>query len=270
MYQNIITDPEPIELKIDAMTSPTHFIYVYIQKSIWYELRYSIQSVQKFFKGGAKVFVVGDDPKIKGITYIPVKRIMPRDVEGTHYRSNDAHYKLNVIANTKEINEEFVYMYDDTFILKPITMDAFKRYSYGLVSFEYLTEQRYGLNYKDLMKKTVDLLKPPAYNYDTHLPHVFHKSKVKKLIKKYNLLETQCLFNTLYHNEYYNKPDVILDDSQQILARATGPHTAIGLQNLCDGKIFLNYHNMALNEELKKFIKDKIAGVKPPRNRFGY
>lgn len=68
--------------KIKDVYSTVHFVYVYIDAEptqggpIWRELYYSIRSVQRFFKGlPYKIFVVGDHPRVKGVTHVPCERI---------------------------------------------------------------------------------------------------------------------------------------------------------------------------------------------------
>ena len=225
------------------------------------EIYYSILSIHKFFKGSKKIFCVGDNPKIRGVIHIPHKNI----TKVSHPKAADSIAKLKIIANHPAINEDFVYMYDDIVLLKPCT-EADLRVSRAIDLVispgTYFTPGRGpSSKWKGFLMRTMTILKSqgfPTWNYETHLPRWFNKSRVTEIITKYGLEKAdknQMLFASLYFNNYEKEPGQVLVQKTNIKAGVYEPHQPKGLAKIVDGKLFLNYDNTGLNKHLKTYIK---------------
>ena len=252
---------------IKDVYSTVHFVYVYIDCDntqggpMWRELYYSVRSIQTFFKElPFKIFVVGDHPRIKGVTHIPCERIKGK----RNAKVFDATKKLLKIVDTPEINDDFIYMYDDIVLLKKLTINDF----IPVIANDHVDNiQEYWK--RGFRKPSDEWIKPfnmtilklkhhklPTYNYETHLPRYFNKNKVKEIITKYKLEEQVYMFSTLYFNTFYTKPDIILRGTENIKADITIPLEDYAMDRFIKGRKFLNYNDMGLNRSLQKYIKN--------------
>jgi hypothetical protein len=157
------------------------------------ELRYSLRSVRKFFPK-SEIVVVGDAPS----WYIGKKIQVPqsRDKYGNAYNN------LNAICNSKEIEDTFVFMNDDFFIIKPVReidylhggllLNKFKKYHLLAPNSAYT--RRLLQTYKTL--KRFNIQEP--LDYELHVPMIVEKEKLKKSIQ----------YNVLWRSVYGNVFDV--------------------------------------------------------------
>jgi len=241
----------------------THFVYVYASQGVlWEELYRSIQSVHKFFQGSKKIFVVGDKPNVRGVIHIK----HDRTVNVPHPKAADSIAKLKMIVADDRINEEFVYMHDDMIILKPCKEADFRVVrandlcvSPGL----YFTKQsKQSSKWKSFFMRSMTVLKRngyPMWNYETHTPRWFNKTRVTEVIEKYGMDKptdkAQVLFASMYYNTYFKEPQQVLTKNLNIKAGVYEPHEKMWLEKNISGKLFLNYDNTGLNNHLKTFIR---------------
>jgi len=241
----------------------THFVYVYVSQGVmWEELYRSIQSLHKFYQGPKKIFVVGDKPRVNGVIHIPHSR-----VKGVLLpKAADSIAKLKLIANHKQINENFVYMYDDIIILKSCTEKDFRKTrAIDLVTspgLYFKPGSDTSAKWRSLFMRTMTILNKhgrPMWNYETHLPRWFNKEKILEVIKKYDLEhlgKKQMLFASLYYNTLEDRPFETLKENENVKAGIYAPHEPKWLQRNIPGKLFLSYNNTGLNNNLIRFIKD--------------
>ena len=202
------------------------FVWVYISKDssfhkvgLFNELEYSIKSVKKMYQGEARCFVVGDDPKLD-VNYIPVDKYV-----GGHsqYRHMDQMKKMDMLWDS-DVNEEFVLMYDDIYLLQPTTKEELQ-ITYGCAEvtdvYGYIKTRKGTGGYKRLWTSTYDYIKTfrdvkglKTYDWETHLPRFMLKSKLKHLIDTLNLRNTPKLAYSLYA-AYYSDETTIMPPSLQ-------------------------------------------------------
>ena len=190
------------------------FVWIYAKKfSYWYksgqfnELDYSIRSVRKNYKGDVRCFVVGDDPGLDVIHLKAPPVVMQDDVyhQPQHF---DLMNKFDVILNS-EVNEEFVLMYDDIFMLKTTDKEEIKK-TYGRCELgnveEYIrTGRDGGTPYKKVWLMTYNYIQPyrnikglKTYDWETHLPRFMEKKHLKWLIERLNLKDLPMIPTSLY------------------------------------------------------------------------
>ena len=220
------------------------------------EIYYSILSVRKYFKGEYKIFVVGDRPKIPGIIHVPHKRI-------PNSRAHDITSKIQKIIGTPEINDDFLYMYDDQIFLKNCSIEDFKHPR--AVDLVVKPGMYFGPNAKPSGKwvklflktmKTLQLEGLPTWNYETHTPRLFNKINMDGLISKYNITENTYLISTLYYNNFELAPYTTLAQDPGFKVGLYEPHEMKWIEKNVPGHTVLSYDNNALNDNLRKFIKD--------------
>lgn len=264
---NIDTNLDTTSMSDAVNDTETHFVYVYVSSpSKWVELQTSIQSIKKHFQGKAKFFCVGDPPGLKDVIHIPSPQI-----KGRGSKPKDAVAKLKVIANCDLINEDFVYCYDDVILLRRINASWFDR----IIANEYVkdyTEHWHGAKgvipdqgWRSLFLKTFAVLTKknlPVYNYETHLPRRLSKAKITQTLDRFT--EAVCadaLFNSLYFNLHYEKPDILLKENTRIKAGLHRPFDKPErIIEEIKGRVWMNYSDPALNELFKKTIKNIMRG----------
>ena len=188
----------------------------YRKSGLFYELDYSVRSVRKNFKGEARCIVVGDDP---GLDVIHLKA-PPRVETRANHREVDVCRKMTVVANSPEVGDEFIMMYDDMFLLQPVDVDEL-RTAYGrteVVSVsDYIRSRRGSMDYKRAWKSTYEYVKTYRYrvglatfDWETHTPRYFGKDRLKWLVKNFDLEDNPRLITGL-HDGHEVMETTILD-----------------------------------------------------------
>jgi hypothetical protein len=142
------------------------------------ELRYSIRSVQKFFPG-SDIVVVGNPPEWYGGTKITVPQ--------TRGKYENAKNNIIKICNSDLIENPFVFMNDDFFIIKEIGEIPYL-YS-GLLSeklklyAETSPNNPYTKRIAQTYKKIKDLGISNPLDYELHVPFLAEKDKLKISVK---------------------------------------------------------------------------------------
>lgn len=194
------------------------FVWFYAEKfSAWHkghqfnELDYSIRSVRKNYQGDLRCFVVGDDPKLD-VIHLEAPPLVTIDKVTGQPRQKDQMNKYQVLLGS-EINEEFVLIWDDVFILKPTDEEEIKK-TYGRCEvtnpYEYIKTRSGGRPYKRLWLATYEHILPyrkskglKMYDWETHLPRFMEKSKLKWLIDDLYLMDIPKLATGLYQAECF-------------------------------------------------------------------
>jgi len=188
---------------------------------VFNELEWSVKSAKKFLPD-PRCFVAGDKPDFD-IEHIET----PQRVE-THRTNFPRHFdnvnKLLAIVDDPRVSDDFVMMYDDIFLLQSMTYDDIK--FWGKAEITYSLEEyyrtRFGSNiYRELWKRTYNYLCMDAivtgkkvYDWETHLPRKYNKSKLMSVIDRYKLGENPMIVSSAYAYEYADET-VIMDDSLQ-------------------------------------------------------
>jgi hypothetical protein len=106
----------------------------------------------------------------------------------------------NAILNL-DVTDEFYYCNDDFFVMKPV--EKIPCFHKGLLIDHY---NRTGwLPYKKAIKNTLDYLPEGALSYEVHIPVLFNKQKLLKLIEEIEPLiaKNRCpLIKSAYCNTY--------------------------------------------------------------------
>ncbi len=154
------------------------------------ELRYSLRSIEKF-SPNHRVWVVGYKPSWYSGNFIPL--------QDTSTKFNNIRLALLEVCNTPEISDDFVFMNDDFFLIKPI--DKFITYSGGLLVDKinrYRQIEPTG-TYLISLKKTFRYMKSlgikSPIDYDIHVPMIFNKEKLLPIA--YMQFQTRSLYGNL-------------------------------------------------------------------------
>jgi hypothetical protein len=138
------------------------------------ELRYSIRSVEANFPAG-EIWVVGSKPSWYSGNHISAKQVAGKQ--------DDAIKNLSTIVQSDKIQENFVLMNDDFFVVKPVS--KIKIYHGGSLENKISIRRDItpGSKYLSLLSKTQKALRKRGIvdplDYDIHVPMPMTKSGLK-------------------------------------------------------------------------------------------
>jgi len=247
----------------------THFVWVYVkfsQKAD--EIKHSIRSVEKFFLGERKIFIVGDKPdNFKPYwTHIPHKQVMNLGFA----KVMDSISKLQTIVQEDQINPDFVYMYDDQVFLRPfslgeISMSVANDHVDSLINYWKPTGTLPSKTWREQFRITIDKLKKNGkgtWNYETHTPRLLNKALITEVIETYiepGSLSTQpVLFATLYGNHVRLNPDISLDRNDSYKCGIYHAKDINLIRKDTLNKLVLNYNDNGWDNRLETFIKERL------------
>lgn len=213
------------------------------------ELRYSLRSLCNF-KSLRNVFIVGDLPDwidLKNTIYIQASDPCPNNKDFNLIN------KLILATIDDRLSEEFVNMSDDQVFLKecsyedlkiPFINNEFSKFPPGVRLNRW--QQR--------LDRTLNLLKENNQTFDcfeAHLPYLLNKKLFAKTIYQYDYTVGLC-GNTLYYNTLKIKGKQVEKDTVVRLVEAIEDRNV--LDNLCNGKSFLNYTDKGINNNLLLYL----------------
>lgn len=164
------------------------------------EIRWSVRSVETMFQGTAKITIVGDCPPWYYGHHIPKKRVSARTPNRAF---RDMLSKVWVMASHAEIDDVFVWMMDDVYFIKPVTIEdiATPRADRWMRS-QGNSWQRRKFNTMTLLES----LEKPTHDYATHLPHYVEKQLLRQMYDEHNLHKNTLLWEVLYGNLFRENP----------------------------------------------------------------
>lgn len=162
------------------------------------EIKMSIKLIRKYAKFD-RIFVIGENPNIEGIEFIPFKDTMSR--------TRNVFRKLCEVAENSDISEDFLYMMDDVFVLRPIDIENYLLYHSGEIP-TYPNVSSYFreiLNTKEFLKQN----KKPTLHYGVHCPIIYNKKKILEIdpmywqyVNRYNReLNPRILYGNWFEND---------------------------------------------------------------------
>lgn len=154
------------------------------------ELIYALRSLKNFNHG--KVFIIGDDPQLQNITYIPYRQ--------TGNIAENTQRILDIACAAPEISDNFVWMADDMYFMKPVyRIPVLHRGTYDEIIERY--KLRLHNFYVNRMVQTNKMLKSLGIEnplcYEVHAPFVINKKRWQALD-----LPNGCNKLSMYGNVY--------------------------------------------------------------------
>lgn len=219
------------------------------------ELKYSIRSLCQYLQFDFDVVIVGDKPD----WYIG-KHITTSKVRGmTGAKALDIANKLRIISESDIISDDFIYSYDDIYLLKECTYGQINKVI-ALGWADRKSRMKDGsVIYKRIFEETVRTIdQDEFYVYETHLPRIINKKKLKLLLKSYELHKRLLLFSTLYFNEFAEKPDIILNEKNEIKANVNNKLSTQSIEQICVNKLWLNNSENAWCDALNNYLKNRF------------
>ena len=226
--------------------------------AVWDELRFTLRSLCANLNYPFQVMIFGDiHPGLQDVNFVEMENISGGDFS----KAKDAIKKMRAIVENPSVSDDFLYWYDDIVLLSKIDRSFFDKL-YALNDLDKF-ERREHDNYKINLWRTYDVLKYnhlKTINYETHLPHLFNKKKMKFILDNFCPNGEPLLINSLYHNYFRSDFVYFLRKNDKIKAGFYGLNSDTSFDNTTNyevvlpEKIFCNYNNKGLNTGLKKYI----------------
>jgi len=185
------------------------FVYILRTDPRFYkndDIKYSLRSLDKNFKGKGKVFIVGGKPN--WINVNTVTHIYAEDKERN--KLVNAINKILIACKDKRISEDFILMNDDFLFLKE-TNDI-KSYNIGTIEEMKRNHRTKGGYYYKAICDTLEILQSKnmsTISYEAHYPIVINKNNFIKTIKETGKIA--YLFRSFYGNRYIKESKKIKD-----------------------------------------------------------
>ena len=212
-------------------------VYVY-KKNHSDELKWSVRSVQKNLEH-QNIYVVGDDPKIDGVIWVPHKSTLGK------YQDQMAKYRL--ACDIDGLSDEFVAMNDDFFVMESWNPENYVR---GYLGTHIAARKRLDTYTRSLIATNNYLSQSGAqnqYSFELHIPFVFRKGPLRSLIddtaEKYKnvALQVRSLYGNVFDINASVRPDV------------KNP------ENFADYPLLSTNERSFANGEIGRYIREKLA-----------
>lgn len=254
----------------------TDIVYVWIDNPPFAadDLKYSLRSVEENWLGQFRVTIVGDKPKGLGeFWHVPHVRA----ADQRYPKALDSVRKMEAIIAAKHIQDGFVYMYDDTYLLRP--MDAMyirQRVAKCEMALDFHINgsgRKHNVALSDTVKALRDAGFKRIWNYETHTPRFFEKRKMQEVIDTYKPGENRLLLATLYFNHHFKhqEPNILhpMDSVKAVFAGSDAfgiaplntedPLLAMDHYHKCiQGKHFLNHNNAGIQDVGLQYLRHKL------------
>lgn len=169
------------------------------------ELRYSLRSLINI--PHENVYIIGDKPSwVKNAVHIA----MPQNKT----KHQNIRASILAAATHPNVSNDFIYMNDDFFIMKPLS--EIPKLDYGVMKIlieRYHKLHPNGSAYIDAMEKTYRLLRDRGHmkplSYELHTPMVFNKQRIRILVA--GIEDETVQFRSVYGNTFYAQSSTIED-----------------------------------------------------------
>lgn len=251
-----------------TMSRPLAFVWFYwAAGAAGDELRWSIRSVCSFYKGTALPIVVGDRPEWYSGVHIDYRRIEPV----LFRRYHDTLNKLCAACAHDAVPDEFIWMMDDSFWLRPFDHgDAARPRHCGLMSDRQIEALRNGNRWSQLKHRTFTALRQrghATYDYATpHSPQHVTKANVLSLFENWDFSGQPLIWNLLYGNLHYAEQKLPTDEIYWVARPRRLEEIRAGLRP--EFRI-LNSASSAWNAGLRLFLAALLPDRAPAESRPG-
>ena len=265
--------PEPCvyETRVTVPELPRYDVVYLMARSKWdQELKYSLRSLERYFRQLGKVWIIGHLPEFidpTTVVHLPQTNFLQNGI----FVESAAMRLLN--EQLEGLTEDFILAQDDNYLLRPATIEDF-----GPLLVEDLdcVQIRGTKPWQLMLWRTYDLLKfleRTAFNYEAHTPIRFNRTKLRDIARIF--IGTESAAKRRYHGvcirmAYWN---ILGVDSAAIRPVAdyrvgfTQPShaaTVEQIQSRLTDRLFL-FHN---DDGLTDAMKAVLAATYPQKSRF--
>lgn len=165
--------------------------------SVWdnNELRYSLRSVAENVKDLRNVWVVGERPEwLTNVRYLPVKDMFDRPTKNTFF-------KLQAVCKEPDLSDDFLYLNDDFFILKPTLAADFPYFYKGVLPSTIRKSRMMAIESPVNTVNYLQFHNLTLLDYRVHCPIRFNKQKILDLPvgeNEFGVVNTRAVYGNYY------------------------------------------------------------------------
>lgn len=241
----------PFHRQVKPGLDRMQFLYCYFHNGAKQdELRWSMRAIDSYYQGEASFLVIGDKPPWYDGPYIEHPRV--RRATGFRRGLRDVLWKMNTVQNHPLVADEFFWMMDDVFLLRPITKEE-------LIiprAFGRIRENRSN-GWRSVKSNTSSRLKDlglPQRDYATHLGHHIVKENLQELFKTWDPVEDVFLWEVAYGNTFHSNPVT----AAPYLRRYKHRGNAETYYRVSKTSTFLNVYSAAWCQPLRNWLHKKF------------
>lgn len=232
------------------------FVWFYAPSRDGIELKLSMRSVQKNFAGEAKFLLICDDkdrPRwYRGPSvHCPIVERNRKEAPALH-PFRDTQHKIMVAASSSEVDDQFVWIMDDVFLLNPTTIEDLETPRFD--PWYRVNKKR---DWHRCIAMSFDALRSrgyPTLQYGTHLPHVFEKHKLQEMFVEFDFPKSLTLFEVVYGNRYRENAIVY----SPFLHRLQRPETIARLDEISESSHVLNYVGNVFRKTMQDWLQKRF------------
>lgn len=230
----------------------TQFIWLYFHDDAkGDELRYSMRSVCRHFKGTPQLILVGDAPAWYRGQHIHVPRITAPRYPWFHALL-DSSYKLQQVLRHPDVADSFVVMMDDHYFLRDFTLTDIQ---VPRCAPDWVPKHRYWWDAATtLTMQTLERRGLTTHLYETHLMHFFEKTKLQQIFDTFAPTVTPVLRNTLYGNVFRRNPK----DCRPFIAAPQSRQTVKQLTDIARRSTVLNHASAVWDATLQQWLQRRF------------
>lgn len=228
------------------------------------ELELSMRSVQKRFKGLAKLTVIGDYPSEINFAFTFID--CPRIGSTHHHAFFDTFNKLQTAIESDLIAEQFVWMSDDIFFIGEVSPSQLQAGMFSETkSLPDLLDWEPSNSWLLLKKKTLLHLYDSGHrhlmDFDTHAPTLVDAQHVLQITDDHDLKNNALLWQTVYGNTFEGENWKPVNTSTAGFVRITRPLSHFQITQRCKDASILNFTNSAWSKDAEAAVRELINEV---------
>jgi hypothetical protein len=245
------------------------------------ELRYMLRSLEKNVDAEFDITVYSDHnvPWLRNVKF----KIIDRPRDGNYENFWDTLNKIYSysVAHRHSKMDTFIYIYDDVVLLKKSRVgDLSELFNVALQEDIIDNQKRNKTKHGRTIKKALELTNG-KYNYETHMPRLYHANIVLEVFKLYNVFSCDIppSFATLYYNHLDTAPTLLKNTRNKRVSfcfedeDSTGSVTAVNegeIDIFCKNKMWLHYNDKGLNfaPNGQQILKNYIMKMLPNPSKF--
>lgn len=241
--------------------SETDIVYVLGHGSHWNnnEIRFSLRSVMKYLTGWRNIYIIGENPGFLEGESIHIilhpDEIGPKNADGNIIR------KVIRACQIPELSENFIFMNDDNYFLRPISVDQLYVFHKGNldnidpIAFDSFWGRRLGRTRYHLTDKGFTPL-----HFDHHSPFIFNKYLFPQTVAWFDYASDIGLtVKSIYGAVHY--PDAVQLTTEE--ATFWSPLDLKTISKITENAHFMAHNDRGLNDSMKYFLWLKFSESSP-------
>ena len=236
---------------------PLDFVWRYVaDESRGDELRFSIRSALKHYRGEARIWVVGDRPDWYAGRYVPCPR-------ASKVRHLDTAHKFAAMAACGEIDDTFCSMMDDVYLMKPLGFHDLA-VPHAQNRKHYTPERVRGKakSHAELKRATARALHAAGYarvpDYGTHTPKIYRRSEIGRWIEEFRMKQVELVSCLLFGTLQRHPRSPVAGPYRRVLQKGDVER---GVR--VDGRAILNHVDKAWSPALREALEARFPNPSP-------